>query len=126
MAGAGLHGCTAGERAVVAIEARDVKANKMRTGGAALSVEGAADTLQAGGVDCMGGGQYQAWYIVTKAGDYAVSVVVEDTKERFPVRGRCVPGRTDVEKCVIQGGGETVVGQKGSFRIMRNDRYGNA
>jgi uncharacterized protein (DUF2141 family) len=125
LSGEGLTSAVAGERAIVIVEAKDVKGNRMHVGGTKMSVEGPVGTLQAGGVECMGHGQYHAWYIVTKAGDYAINVVVEDTKERFSLRGRCLPGRTDVEKCVIQGGGETVVGQKGTVRIVCCDHYGN-
>eukprot|EP00959_Pyramimonas_sp_CCMP1952_P308173 6449657-Pyramimonas_sp.AAC.1 len=126
MAGAGLHGCTAGERAVVTIEARDVKGNGMQTKGTKMSVQGAAGALQGGGVECTGPGAYKAWYTVTKAGPYEVDLVQEATKERFTIYGRCVAGRTDVDKCVIHGSeGYVIAGQKGSLQVVRYDKSGN-
>ena len=68
LSGAGLAGAVAGERAMILVEARDARGNRLFQGGAVIgvAVRVGGETLRGRVHDC-GDGTYEASYVVEKA-----------------------------------------------------------
>lgn len=130
MNGEGLTGCTAGERVVVTIAARDAHGNDASAATAdAVGVEasGCTAAVNEASVTALGGGRYQLAYCVTRAGGYEVMLRAAGTGERWALRGECVAAAADAARCVVTGAGQTVTaGCVAVLTVAPFDAFGNA
>ena len=126
LSGTGLAGAVAGERAVILIEARDARGNRLFRGGAAMGVAArvGGETSRGKLVDC-GDGTYEASYFVEKAGPYEVSLFLGTEATTF--RAHCEPGKVDYQSCRVEGAAHSrwVAGKQLALVVTRADRFGN-
>ena len=126
LSGQGLAGAVAGERAVILIEARDARGNRLFQGGAAMGIAArvGGETSRGKLVDC-GDGTYEASYFVEKAGPYEVSLFLGTEATTF--RAHCEPGKVDYQSCRVEGAlhSRWVAGKQLALTVTRADRFGN-
>ena len=126
LSGTGLAGAVAGERAVILIEARDARGNRLFRGGATMgvAVRVGGETSRGKLVDC-GDGTYEASYFVEKAGPYEVSLFLGTEATTF--RALCEPGKVDYRSCRVEGAAHSrwVAGKQLALVVTRADRFGN-
>ena len=115
-----------GERAVILVEARDARGNRLFQGGAAMgvAVRVGGETMRGKVVDC-GDGTYEASYVVEKAGPYEVSLFLGTEATTFRVT--CEPGKVDYGNCKVEGvlHSRWVCGKQLALVVSRSDRFGN-
>ena len=126
LSGQGLAGAVAGERAVILVEARDARGNRLFQGGASMgvAVRVGGETMRGKVLDC-GDGTYEASYVVEKAGPYEVSLFLGTEATTFRVT--CEPGRVDYSNCRVEGAlhSRWISGKQLALVVTRNDRFGN-
>ena len=126
LSGAGLAGAVAGERAMILVEARDARGNRLFQGGAVIgvAVRVGGETLRGRVHDC-GDGTYEASYVVEKAGPYEVSLFLGTEATTF--RATCEAGRVDYTRCRCDGAlhNRWIAGTPLAMTVTRMDRFGN-
>ena len=126
LSGAGLAGAVAGERAMILVEARDARGNRLFQGGAVIgvAVRVGGETLRGRVHDC-GDGTYEASYVVEKAGPFEVSLFLGTEATTF--RAVCEAGRVDYTHCRVDGAlhNRWIAGKQLAMTVTRMDRFGN-
>ena len=126
LSGAGLAGAVAGERAMILVEARDSRGNRLFQGGAVIgvAVRVGGETLRGRVHDC-GDGTYEASYVVEKAGPFEVSLFLGTEATTF--RATCEAGRVDYTRCRVDGAlhNRWIAGTPLAMTVTRMDRFGN-
>lgn len=128
--GPGLHAATCGERATVTIATADERGKPVNVGGLYFTARLESDDhLYFPAVRDLGDGSYDFEYVVSRAGDYKLSVLLNDD---FDILGSPFPVRVaaavvHAPSSTVKGSGisSAVLGKPINFEILMRDRFGN-
>ena len=127
--GAGATKAVAGERASFIVEARDVRGNRMTSGGATIraTIESTLTSKASvkGSVLDQGDGTYVCSYTMSQAGPFTIDVA--SLSSNIVLSATCVPAQADPAYCRLNATDCKIVeaGSRGIVTIVRADKFNN-
>jgi hypothetical protein len=127
--GAGATKAVAGERASFIVEARDVRGNRMTSGGATIraTIESTLTSKASvkGSILDQGDGTYVCSYTMSQAGPFTIDVA--SLSSNVVLSATCVPAQADPAYCRLNATDCKMVeaGSRGIVTIVRADKFNN-